>query len=209
MTRRLCPLTAIGIVVGIAGAGCGRSANLMPLDQGKSWTYTVRAGFQTFVEPVTVDGKVAVGSGEGVVLKGAMGTSWMGWNGTTLLASRLANATFVPPVPLALGDVPVAGEGGTAWSGRIEAFGVKRQARGTLKQAPERLVLGGVKVRCVRTTLSLLAQPESGREKSPRGDERLTKIQVTTWLRPGYGIVRQEQHTDRKLVVALNLLDGE
>ena len=169
----------------------------MPLDQGRSWTYTFTAGFATFVEPVEVKGEAAVGHARGVLLTGPMGTSRLGWNGDTLLVARFANASFSPPLPL----VVEAGGKGTArreWKGTIEAFGVPREALATMTQSRVRLASGGVKIGTVRSVVNLQAR-EPGR--------RPTQIEIITWFRPGVGIVRQEQRTDRKLIVGLRLLD--
>lgn len=192
--RRLAPLV---LLIAGFGAGCGRTPSLMPLDQGRSWTYTFNAGsFQTFVEAVEVKGRVAVGSEQGAILTGPMGTSRLGWNGDTLLASRLANAGFSPPIPLAVESGGKAAK--RKWHGTIEALGIPREAFATLSQTQERVAVGGVKSFTTRSELVIQARAE-GREP--------TTIEVSTWFRPGVGIIRQEQRTNRKLIVALKLLD--
>ncbi len=168
----------------------------MPLEAGRSWTYTFRTGFQTFVETVTVGAPVAVGDSRGRTLSGPMGTSRLAWRGDALVASRLAGTGFDPPVPLAVQTG--AKEASRAWHGRIEAFGISRSAHGALRLSRERIALAGVKVLAAKTELTLRAQG---------GGSGATTIEVTTWFRPGVGIVRQEQRTNRKLVVALALLD--
>lgn len=170
----------------------------MPLDRGRTWTYSLYNGLQTYIEPVEVQGPVAVGSGQGAVLSGPMGTSRLGWSGDTLLAARLANSGFSPPIPLAV----IAGGKGEAkrkWRGTIEAFGIKRDAFATLTQTTERRSRGGERYMTTKTELQIQAQEETGRP---------TAIEVTTWFRPGIGIVEQVQRTNRKLIVAMKLLDG-
>lgn len=189
--ERLLPLLLLPLL------GCGRGDSLMPLDQGRSWTYSFYNGSQTFIEPVEVKGKAAVGSGQGAILTGPMGTSRLGWNGDTLLAARLANAGFSPAIPLIV-EVGGKGEATRRWNGTIEAFGVKHEAFATMTQARARLARGGVKIDTLKSELVLQAR-EPGRPP--------TRIEVTTWFRPGVGIVQQEQRTNRRLIVALRLLD--
>lgn len=173
----------------------------MPLEAGRAWTYTFRTGFQTFVETVTVGDAVAVGPVMGRTLSGPMGTSRLAWRGDLLVASRLAGTAFDPPIPI--GVQTSAKEASRTWHGRIEAFGISRGAHAALKLSRERLAVGGMKVQTVKTELTIVAKGSVASGSVPGA----TRIEVTTWFRPGVGIVRQEQRTNRKFVVALALLD--
>lgn len=169
----------------------------MPLEVGRSWSYSVRNGFQTYIEPIKVEGRTPVGGANGFVLSGPMGTSAVAWEGERLVASRLANSAFTPPVPIALADLPARGATLTReWSGTIEAFGVRRSARGVLRQSRDRLLVGGQRQVVARADLSL------------RLSDR-TQIELSTYFRPGEGSLVQEQRTNRKLVVAIRRLDAE
>lgn len=169
----------------------------MPLDQGRSWTYTFRTPFQTFVEQVEVKGETPVGSEPGVVLTGPMGTSRLGWQGDTLYAARLANAGFSPPIPLVV-EAGGKGKATRKWKGTIEAFGHKREAFATMTQESARVASGGIRFTTIKSELDLQAREAGGKS---------IHIEVTTWFRPGVGIVEQVQRTNRKLIVGLKLLD--
>lgn len=176
---------------------------------GTDWTYNVRAGFLNFVVPVKVTEAVAVGPAAGFRLEGPLGTSEWAWHNKRLIASRLANAEYVPPIPMVVdGFVPQPKEKNSTdddpafvaanWSGEVRTLGNSRPATAVLSQRPVKFEYQG------RRLDVTLAQLKVTVGKSV--------IETKTWFQPGKGILQQEQRTkkDEKsgeiLVVALELI---
>lgn len=171
-------------------AGCASPPELMPMEVGTGWTYTVRSGFETFVEPVTVKRAVPVAGVEGVEIGGPLGMSRIGWRKGVLFSDGMSNARFQPPIPLLDSSLK-----DRSWTGNLESMGkVQRKCTATLIHEPERLAVAGRKIDTTLATLSI---------KTPR-----TVIEVKTWYQPKVGIVQQEQRTAGKLDVAIQLLRG-
>jgi hypothetical protein len=178
---------------GLLLAGCGQDDRLMPLRPDRTWTYSVRSGFQQFVEPIDVVREVAVAGTRGFELSGPLGTSRLGWRDGVLWAGQSANARFDPPLPLLANDFEPR-----TWEGHLEATGVLYPATASLEHEQTRVELGGRRVSAVRATVTL------------QFDDRAVTLQ--TWYQEGVGIVRQEQHSgagaEADLDVSLEILSG-
>ncbi len=188
-------------VLGLCGLalflhGCSAAPNPMPLDLGREWTYAVSAGFQKFVEPVRVVGRVPVSKTEGYKLEGPLGTSHLAYEDGKLIASKFANSSFEPPLPLL--DTRLKNESkpkSWAWTGSLRSFGYDRPASATISQSKTKVDFAGESIDAIRTDILI-------RSKS-------AQIELRTWFRPGYGIVQQEQRTNRNLIVALQLISSK
>lgn len=193
--KRLVPLLCCPALLGSLG-GCGKADSLMPLDQGRSWTYRIFNGVLHYVEPVEVKGVVPVGPVEGAVLTGPMGTSHLAWQNETLYASRLANAGFYPPIPLVIDNG--GKKASLNWRGSVEAFGEVRDARATFTQERVPVLQGGSRYFVTKTEMKIVAV---------EGGKPPTEMELTTSFRTGVGIVEQVQRTNRDHIVTLRLLD--
>lgn len=172
--------------------GCGSgNSDLMPLQVGHTWNYIVKAGFDTYVVPVTVRRRLSVASGSGVELAGPLGVSRLAWKGNALFADRLVATQFSPAIPI-LFDGDDTHE--HRWKGRVDYADRGSSAAATQSQTEDNdLTFGGRKIECVRSTVTLKTATR--------------EIELTTWFSRGLGIVQQEQRTDKTLLVRLTLLD--
>lgn len=176
--------------------GCSTAPNPMPLEIGREWTYAVSAGFQKFVEPVRVVARVPVSKTEGYKLEGPLGTSHLAYEDGKLIASKFANSSFEPPLPLL--DTRLKNESKSkswSWTGSLRSFGYDRPASATISQSRAKVDIAGESIDAIRTDILI-------RSKS-------AQIEIRTWFRPGYGIVQQEQRTNRNLIVALQLISSK
>jgi hypothetical protein len=170
-------------------AGCSKPPDLFPLEVGTAWTYTVRSGFDTFVEPIKIVRTVPVAGVDGVELAGPLGVSRLGWRKGVLFADSTVNANFTPPLPI----YAIDGKDGK-WGGSMGSMGKRQKCTATLHHEDAKLQIGG---RNVSTRLSTVTI------KTARTD-----IELKTWFQPKVGIVQQEQRTAGKLDVAIQLLSG-
>lgn len=173
--------------------GCSTAPVPMPLELGREWTYAVSAGFQKFVEPVRVVGRVPVSKTEGYKLEGPLGTSYLAYENGKLIASRFANSAFDPPLPLL--DTQLKNDTkpkNWSWNGTMRSFGYDRPASATISQSKAKVDIAGESINAIRTDIVIRS--------------KTAQIEVRTWFRPGYGIVQQEQRTNRNLIVALQLI---
>jgi hypothetical protein len=181
--------------------GCGQGGpSYMLLKEGKEWSYQVKSSFHDNVVTMKVGKPISVGGLRGYSLESELGESRFAWDGRVLVASKLANTIFVPPIPILAEDkipdkknarenefVPAI-----PWKGRITSFGKSRAASGNLSQRRSILqtVTGDVSV--VETVVKL--------------DIGAIPMELRTWFERGKGIVKQEQRTNRKWLVGLELL---
>ncbi len=187
------PLALAGVTVAWALNGCSAAPKPMPLELGREWTYAVSAGFQKFVEPVRVVGTVPVSRSQGYKLEGPLGTSHLAYEDGKLIASKFANSTFEPPLPLL--DTRLKNETkpkNWSWTGSLRSFGYDRPASATISQSKAKVDIAGESIDAIRTDVLIRS--------------KAAQIEVRTWFRPGYGIVQQEQRTNRNLIVALQLI---
>lgn len=160
----------------------------MPLDEGRTWTYSVRTGFDAAVESVKTVRPISVAGASGVELKGPLGVSRLAWKDGILYASETAGARFVPALPLC---VPAGKD--VTYHGRMESSRGQVAASGTVSSAEGAIVkLGAREFRTLRTTVVLKAGEDG--------------IELITWFAPDVGIVQQEQRTNTVLDAQLQLL---
>lgn len=160
----------------------------MPLDEGRSWTYSVRTGFDAAVESLKTVRPVAVAGASGMELIGPLGVSRLAWKNDVLYASETVGARFVPALPLC---VPVGKQ--VDYHGRMETSSGQTPASATINSIDGAVVkLGAREFRTVRTTVLLKAGTDA--------------VELITWFAPDVGIVQQEQRTNTVLDAQLQLL---
>jgi hypothetical protein len=173
--------------------GCRVGSDLMPLQVGRTWDYQVHApmAFASYVTTIKVDRDVSVANGPGVELTSNLGASRLAWQGDSLVAESLAGTQFMPPIPLLFRTEETHER---AWKGRVVFVDRASPATATQSQKGEDdISFAGRKIRCIRSTVSVQTAAH--------------KIELITWFSAGLGIVRQEQRTDDRLLIRLDLLD--
>lgn len=178
-------------LLALGALGCRADHPRFPLREGQEWTYTVRTGYVTYVEPVKVARELSVAGTRGFELSGPMGTSRLAWKGGVLLADRYVNVRLEPPMPVLAGG---RDEATMRWTGRLMGLGPGKPAEASLSQRPEALRVGTRQVQAIRTDLTL--------------QDGTRRIEVVSWYEDGVGLVRQEHRTDGRLDVQLELLAG-
>ncbi|RYG35130.1 hypothetical protein EON81_13635 [bacterium] len=167
--------------------GCSRTERLMPLEEGRSWTYSIRAGFEVAVEQVKVVRPISVAGAAGMELVGPLGISRMAWKDGVLYASQSAGARFTPALPI---FVPPGRT--VTYHGRMETARGRVPTSGTIKSVEGQTVnLGAREFSTTRTTVVLKAGEDG--------------IELITWFAAGVGIVQQEQRTNNVLDLQLQL----
>lgn len=188
MTRRT--WAVLLVVTTIASSSCKSQDQYLPLELGRTWTYQVRGKFSRFVEPVTVSRRMSVAGGVGYEVSGPLGRSRLAWKGNRLVADRLNDSRFEPPLPLLIPGY----DGTEKWHGRMSFMGKVSPAATTLVQKAEEVKIGTRKYTTVAATLTL------------RCDGR--RIELTSWYSPGIGIIRQTQWTNGLEDFSIELLSG-
>jgi hypothetical protein len=178
-----------GCLIAAALAGCAGSPDLFPLEVGRSWTFSVRTGYVTYVEPVAVEREIAVAGARGYELVGPLGTMRLAWRGRVLLGERFANLIAAPPLPLLVDSV---GAETRSWRGSLHTLDGTKRAEATLRQEPQKVRVANRDFDGVMASLSIRMEGRA--------------IELMTWYAPGVGPVRQEQRTDGRLDVAMELL---
>ncbi len=177
-------------IFSLSVAGCRREgSDLMPLNVGHSWNYTIRSvrGLYTYVSPITVSREVSVANTQGVELKSSLGPSRMAWAGDALLVERLAGTQFIPPLPLVYRTDETHER---HWKGTVIFVDNTSPAWAVQSQGPDDdLIYGGKKIHCIRSTIQFHTASRD--------------IELETWFSAGLGIVQQEQRTDGILLVKL------
>lgn len=186
--------------------GCSAMTSLqggpsyLPLSEGAKWTYAVTTTFRTPVTDLKVGPKTTVGNTSGRVLSSPLGESRLAWDGPKLIVSQLANCRFNPPITLFREDkIPEKKKQRSQefvdvdeWKGRLESFDVSRPATGALSMRQSKLTIRKKEVSTVET--KVLIKTEKG------------EMEIRTWFERGVGIVKQEQRTNRNLLVSMELL---
>lgn len=170
-------------------AGCAGPQEYFPLKLGRANSYSVRTGFNNYVESITPDRVVSVAGIRGFELDSALGTATVGWKGETLVGERLANAQVIPAVPLLS---PTKLDKKLTWSGILAFPGGKEDATGTLTQSKTSLSIGGRKFDTIKTLLVI--------------DTAKRQIELETYYAQGIGPVKQEQRTNGRFDLAMELL---
>lgn len=159
----------------------------MPMQVGRSWKYSVNTGFDSYVLPTKVVRELSVANTRGYEISGPLGTSRLAWTKRGLVAEKLNNSQFVPPILLlSSGDTGA----GVVWSGTVTNVDRSQNATAVLRQGTDNETTVGLeKLRATRSVLTL----------------RLGKsdVELISWFVPERGIVMQEQRTDNRLLVRL------
>lgn len=198
--KRMAILVPFGLLM-----ACGQGGpSYLPLVDEKEWSYIARSSFQDNVVNLKVGNRISVGGFDGRVLTSELGESRMAWDNKRLVASMLSNTIFIPPVPLLVEDkIPDKKKDREAefvpaeeWTGSFESLGKVRKAKATLSQRRSTLQLTTGEVNVVETVLKV--QIDGAKDEVP--------LELRTWFERGKGIVRQEQRTNRMLIVGLEFL---
>ena len=195
------PLTIFAPMVFLVACGQG-GPSYMPLVDEKEWSYSEFSTFQRNVPVIKVGKKISVGGVEGRVLTSDLGESRLAWDGKKLVASMLANTIFNPPIPLLVED-KIPDKRSTReedyvpaddWTGHFESLGKVRSARAILSQRRTVIQLNSGETNVIETVLKV--RIEGAKDEVP--------LELRTWFERGGGIVRQEQRTNRTLVVGID-----
>jgi hypothetical protein len=158
----------------------------MPLKVGESWVYMARTGLQSLPDNVRVTRSVSVGDTEGVELSGDLGTAHLAWDGNRLVTDQMAQCRFVHPLPL------LEAAQSKPWQGWM-LRGDKRYAfKAFTSQAPAKLDVMGMQANTICSSVELWSDKQH--------------VEIKTWFESGVGIVRQEQRTNDRLDLTLELL---
>jgi hypothetical protein len=177
---------AAAALVAIVSLGCGSSESLFPMEVGKQWSYTVQTGFPTFVQKMTVKRPISIAGVQGYEIEGPMGTCRVAWSGDRLIAARMANTEFFPPITILRAGEAAASR---AWKGRVRlADGTAISCSAEQTQAADTLTVRSKPVKTVKSTV-LLQLP--GRV-----------VDLSTWYEPGRGPVRQIERVNGVQIVA-------
>jgi hypothetical protein len=181
---------ALATVVALTGCGVA-DQSLMPMEVGARSRYEVQAPFNEFIAEVRILRKSAVGGNDGYVLSGPTGESHLAWDGQTLIAERMSNTRFVPPIPLAVDSKdPIRRK----WRGKVEGYWGRYDAEATLDQAWIK-EFEGKQIRGVKAVLTI---------KNPSKKA----LKLTTVFQPGVGIAFQRQATGGDSIVKIDRLSG-
>ncbi len=163
----------------------------MPLAIGNTWSYQVKAGLSTRISTVKIERKESVGKIEGFALTSEIGDTTLAWQDNQLIAGRLANSEFFPPLPIYAnikdGDI-------INYSGTIRASGSAKTAKGQLKVRQVEEEIDGKKLNLLVGQVTLKIENETH--------------EITTWLQSGKGIFRQEHRINDTLATQLRYISG-
>jgi hypothetical protein len=179
-------------LIGLIAVGCGGPPDLMPLEVGKVWKYSVSTGFNEYVSEVRVLRESAVAGLDGFTLLGPTGETTLAWKGDTLIGERFSNTRFVPAIPLAVDSTERVRR---SWSGEAMGSWGKFKGTGVLNQAPSDAVIGGQKVKVIKSELVI---------DNPKGKS----IRLQTMYQPGAGIASQHQWYGGDLIVRIERVSG-
>ena len=159
----------------------------MPLHEHHSWSYLVRSGLQNLPDKVTVTRSVAVGDVDGYELAGELGVSHLAWEKGQLVTDQMAGVRFTRPLPILAPN-----NDSVEWSGWADSGDHRDPAKATVTHASTKLEVLGRPVETIRSDVDLKIADR--------------KLQLSTWFEPGVGIVRQDQRTNGRLDITLELL---
>lgn len=167
----------------------------MPLTKGAAWTYQAEPGLLNETVDIKVGDKTPVGEVEGVVLTSPWGDSKLAWQGDKLLAAQLGGTRYRPPIPL----VANLAKGMTIpWKGEVSVAGKTSQATAVLETKDTKARIGSRELPSTESTLTL---------QITDGKQAVTH-EILTWFVSGYGVARQEQRKDGRLINRLTYLSG-
>lgn len=176
----------------MAVAGCGGPPDLMPLRENAKWTYRVNNGYRMSVQSMRVTGQASVGNVQGWDIEGPNGVSRLAWDGGSLVAERFVNIRFVPPIPILTADDKKLSK---HWKGRVETPAGYYDAEADIDQNTESIKIATHSYKAVKSRVKLFLPGK--------------RTEVVSWFAAGSGLLRQEQRTDDKLDVSLEMLNPE
>jgi hypothetical protein len=157
------------------------------MEVGKAWVYMARTGLQSLPDNVRVTRRLSVDGVEGVELMGDLGVSHVAWSGSRLITDQMAGCRFLPPLPLL-----AVGEDQASWRGWVYSGAKREPWKAQISSQSAKLDVLGTMANTVCSSVDMSSGP--------------LRLQVKTWFEPGVGIVRQEQRTNDRLDLTLELL---
>lgn len=167
--------------------GCGRGPDLMPMEVGRRWQFAVSTQFQQYLADMTVSREASVAGHKGFVLLGATGECRLAWVNGRLLAERISNTRFEPPIPLV---VQSEDRERVAWKGVVQGNWGRFEATASLNQVMTEKEISGSKTRVAKSDLVIL------NSKGP-------SIRLETLFEPNVGIAQQQQWIGSNSVLKL------
>lgn len=173
--------------------GCGDGGNdPMPLKVGKTWKYSVVAGFRESIAEVKVVRSTSVAGHPGFAVSGPTGESFLAWKGSTLISDRLGNARFAPAVPLL---VDTSDRVRRKWAGTVSGIFGKLQGEGAMNQAAFSESFSGRKIKGLKSDLVVTLSNGAS-------------LRLVTYFEPGHGIVKQRYFYGGNNLVTLEKIGG-
>lgn len=173
----------------VLAMGCGSTA-WFPIEVGWHHDYVVQNGMATYVEGIEAKAEVPVSGSRGVELSGPLGISRIAWKGSRLMASMLGGSRIVPPIPILISSAP---ENAINGKSTLETNGARVEVRYTLTHGREKIKVAAREVETIRTTLVLQTATQT--------------TEVVSHYASGIGLVRQNQHTDGRFDLSIDLLN--
>lgn len=160
----------------------------MPLQAGTATTYVAHFGLNEMrVEPIRVGRRISVAGVTGYELTGNLGVARLGWRDGVLYADQTANGWFSPSLPVLAED-----EKNRSWHGRVRVMDRMLPGSATLEHHSRTVEIGSRKLKTTQAVVTL---------KLPAGT-----IELESWYAPGIGLVQQEQRTNGKRVLQLQMV---
>lgn len=179
-------LAAIGCICLI---GCTKpDTSWLPLEGGESWTYRWTDGLTSDVIILDTNGEVPVGKVRGRKLNSPRGDSILAWDKGLLLAARLGQSEYSPPLPIFITEGPIP------WTGTITTAGKSVKGQASISREATEEEIDGKTYKSIEVSIDLSV---------PSG-----KHEITTSYVSGLGIVRQEHQEDGYLVSRIVYVSG-
>lgn len=177
--------------IALALGGCAQRNDLMPLEVGTTWKYTVRSGMSSLLAKLTVVRQEPVAGVSGYELQSNLGNFRIAWKGDTLFAESLGGTRFSPALPLVK---QTSARWGGAWRGRISYFGRQTDGTASISQEAGSVSVGARKLTTVKVQTTMQVDGK--------------KIELESHFSPGVGLVQQEQRVDGLLVLGMKYQEG-
>ena len=169
--------------------GCGSSDRLVPLSVGKKWDYNFRWGVAQETGTLEVVREVPVANATGWELRSPMGVLRLGYEGDKLVADQLADAFFVPSLPIGL---PVGHK--AVWRGWMTSHAGRKAARAVISSDSTKSKVSGRDRTVTQTTVVMNSEG--------------VETTLTTSFAPGDGIVDQEQVNGGMVALSVKRVSG-
>ena len=181
----------------LVAVGCrgGDDRALMPLKEGRAWTYKFRLKGIDSVGTLKVVRSLSISNTVGYELSSPEGLSRLVWKGKELLMANGTQGRLTPPMPilsLTMDEIK--------WHGQLETIGKVAPASATIrrlksedgKRDTRKLEYRGRKIECAVSVVEIEIPKRS--------------VILETWFAPGIGIVKQVQRTNEQQDVMIELL---